>query len=171
MDYIRKYIFNILNFFKSYKVDVIHSNIILKFDDRLQNKVMIIDKLMMNYNHTFTDKAHVSECIKFLNHFNWKEDIGLLERLYLDITYWKERHFIEYVPLLDAIKEILITYGWHDHIRVTDIVPEYSHTYEWRQKLPIRDDTQLDIDMTKKDIIKPIDSMYMTYTTDLDPFE
>ena len=49
LDYIRKYIFLILDFFKSYKVDVIHSNIIYKFDDRLHNKIRVLDKMVFNY--------------------------------------------------------------------------------------------------------------------------
>lgn len=171
MDYIRKYIFNILDFFKSYKVDVIHSNIIYKFDDRLHNKIMVIDKMMMRYNHTFTDKVNVSDCVKLLNTVNWREDISILERFYMDITYWKEKHFIDYIPISDAIKEILVSYGWHDHIRVTDAITSYKHTYNWGQKIPVIDDIQPTVHMTKRDTVQPEDIIHFTYTSDFEPME
>ena len=39
LDYIRTYMFKVLNFFKSYKVDILNTNTIYKFDDKLENKI------------------------------------------------------------------------------------------------------------------------------------
>ena len=45
MDYLRQYMFQVLNFFKSYKVDFTHVNIVYKLDDRAHNWISIIDRI------------------------------------------------------------------------------------------------------------------------------
>ena len=143
MDYIRKYIWNILNFFKSYKVDVIHANIIYKFDDRLHNKVRVLDRLLFHYIFTKTDKVTISDCAKFWNTVQYGDNIDLIERLYLIVTYWKERHFYDYVWITDNDRwgSIQITFDWHDHIRIHDAITAFSYVYNW------------------SDVVSPIDCM------------
>ena len=47
LDYIKLYMFKVLNFFKSYKVDFIGSNDVFYFNDKLENKFHILDSLLM----------------------------------------------------------------------------------------------------------------------------
>lgn len=171
MDYIRKYIFNILNFFKSYKVDVIHTNIIYKFDDRLHNKIRVLDKIMFHYIFNRSDKIHVSDCFKLLNNFNWREDIGVVERMYRDITYWKERHFLDNVIVDDKDKwrEIMVYVHWHDHIHIHDTIPYYYHTYEWAEHIPIIECASPTINKMTKSFITIEDSLYLIPTYESDP--
>lgn len=89
----------------------------------------------------------------------------------MDITYWKEKHFIDYIPMSDAIKELLVSYGWHDHIRVTDAITSYKYTYNWGQKIPVIDDIQPTVHITKHDTVQPEDIIHFTYTSDFEPME
>ena len=148
MDYIRKYIWNILNFFKSYKVDVIHANIIYKFDDRLHNKIRVLDKLLFYYIFTKPDKVSISDCAKFLNYIQYGDNIDILERFYLYVTYWKERHFYDYVWVTDkdGFGSINIYFNWHDHVRVYDSIVAFNHVYNW------------------SDVVSPIDCMSQNVT-------
>src|SRR5699024_7289618 len=41
MDYLRQYLFKVLNFFKSYKVDFTRVNVVYTMDDRYDNKINI----------------------------------------------------------------------------------------------------------------------------------
>ena len=149
LDYIRKYIWNILNFFKSYKVDVIHANIIYKFDDRLHNKVRILDKLLFYYIFTKPDKVNMSDCAKFLNNIQYGDNIDIVERLYLYVTYWKEKHFYDYVWVTDkdAWRSIQINYHWHDHIRVFDAITSFKYIFNWS-------DVVSPIDCMKQNVVK-----------------
>lgn len=135
MDYIRKYIWNILDFFKSYKVDVIHSNIIYKFDDRLHNKVRVLDKILFHYIYNRTDKLSISDCFRMLNNMEKQDVIDIVERIYLDITYWKEKHFYDYVWVTDNNRwmSIIISFHWHDHIWVRDTISSYNYVYNWSE--------------------------------------
>ena len=172
LDYIRQYIFLIINFFKSYKVDVINANIIYKFDDRLHNKVRIYDKIIFNYLYTRTDKIPVSDCINFLNHFDWREQIPVIDKMLLDITYWKEKHFYDNVPVddKDHWKEILVTFdAWHDHIFVNDIVTQMNHNYTWGDRLAPIDCMKPTSRVTYKDRINVDESIYFIYRDEHEP--
>lgn len=180
LDYIRKYIFNIINFFKSYKVDVIESNIIYKFDDRLHNKVRVIDQIMFNYVFTKTDRIHIGECMKLLNSINYRENFELLERIYLDITYWKEKHFVDYVydrngniyhsvDDKDHWKEIIVHFEWSDIIPVVDKWREYKHVYSWAEHIPVIDVLHPNVSMAKRDTIGIDEGLYFNRTYEPDP--
>lgn len=171
MDYIRKYIFNIINFFKSYKVDVIHTNIIYKFDDRLHNKVRVLDRILFHYIFNKSDKINMSDCMKLLNTFNWREDFDILEKIYLDVTYWKEKHFLDYIFVTDKDRwrEILIHYHWHDHIKSWDRIKEFTHNYEWKDVISPSDCIKPQINKTAKSKVQVEDVMYFKYRYNYDP--
>ena len=171
MDYIRKYIFNIINFFKSYKVDVIHTNIIYKFDDRLHNKVRVLDRILFHYIFNKSDKINMSDCMRLLNTFNWREDFDILEKIYLDVTYWKEKHFLDYVFVTDKDRwrEILIHYHWHDHIKSWDRIKEFTHNYQWKDVISSSDCIKPQINKTVKSKVQVEDVMYFKYRYNYDP--
>lgn len=153
LDYVRQYIFDIINFFKSYKVDVIHTNIIYKFDDKLENRIFVIDKILFKYLLAKTDRITISDCIQLLNTVNWKEDISIIEQMFMDITYWKAKRFGDncIVDDMNHWRELLIHITYHSDITIQDKIPAYSHTYDWYEHLPYRDNTNVISNITKKD--------------------
>lgn len=168
MDYIRKYIFNILNFFKSYKVDVIEGNVIYKFDDRLLNKVNVIDKLYIAHNHFFGDRISIGECFRMMTDHYWKEDIKLIDVLHKDITYWSERRFYDEIYIRDLVN-IFFYSRWHDHIRVLDAVSRMNYTFTWGEHVSPADCCKPLSILEPKDIATPEDRIHMVYHYDPDP--
>lgn len=171
MDYIRKYIWNILDFFKSYKVDVIHSNIIYKFDDRLHNKVRVLDKILFHYIYNRTDRLSISDCFRMLNNMEKQDVIDIVERIYLDITYWKEKHFYDYVWVTDNDHwmSIIASFHWHDHIWVRDTISSYNYVYNWSEIMSPREcvQPQITIEYGTKVIID--DAIYFKRYREPDP--
>lgn len=171
MDYIRKYIWNILDFFKSYKVDVIHSNIIYKFDDRLHNKVRVLDKILFHYIYNRTDRLSISDCFRMLNNMEKQDVIDIVERICLDITYWKEKHFYDYVWVTDNDHwmSIIASFHWHDHICVRDTISSYNYVYNWSEIMSPREcvQPQITIEYGTKVIID--DAIYFKRYTEPDP--
>ena len=171
MDYIRKYIWNILDFFKSYKVDVIHSNIIYKFDDRLHNKVRVLDKILFHYIYNRTDRLSISDCFRILNNMEKQDVVDIVERIYLDITYWKEKHFYDYVWVTDNDHwmSIITSFHWHDHIWVRDTISSYNYVYNWSEIMSPREcvQPQITIEYGTKVIID--DAIYFKRYREPDP--
>lgn len=137
LDYVRKYIYNILNFFKSYKVDIIHSNTIYKFDDRLENRINIIDKIIFKYIFNKSDRVSMKDCFDIVDNFNWKENIEILDQIHLDITYWKNKKFYDNIITEDRWKQLMVHLKYKDYVNITrDIITEYNHVYNWNLHIP-----------------------------------
>lgn len=121
MDYLRQYLFKVLNFFKSYKVDFTRVNIVYKMDDRIDNKINIIDRILYSYVYTKTDNYDIDDYIRQLLHMQPRDKIVMEDIISsLDITHWNKYVFKDYMEYWDRIKSILI------HI----IFKEYGSPYD-----------------------------------------
>lgn len=110
LDYIRRYVFEVLNFFKSYKVDFTHVNIVYKFDDSLNNWISIIDRVL--FKRILNKKDHMQiddDLSSIIIHTNPKDVINMLEMITLNITKWRHSRFIDEVELRDRISSLLYT--------------------------------------------------------------
>lgn len=132
-DYIRQYLYRVLNFFKSYKVDFVNTNIIYKFDDRLGSKINIIDDLIMSYNYTRTDSTNIDDMFKQLIYMSKSDNITTDDKIYMYITHWVMRHLDDNIYRCgDNIAEKLITFNPSDYANIVkDIISEYKHVYNW----------------------------------------
>lgn len=168
LDYIRKYIFLIINFFKSYKVDVIHTNIMYVFDDRLANKVNVIDKIILNYMLERTDKIHVSDCFKLLLDFSPKDRIDILEKIYLEITKWKELHFVDYIFIRDKWT-YLLSVVFSDYITVTDVIKDWIWTFDWSEHVTVFESMRNQLSVQHKEEIQPEDHAHFNIVREGEP--
>lgn len=107
-DYLRQYLLQVLNFFKSYKVDFTHVNIVYKLDDRRENWINVIDRVYLKHVFTKCDVIPYNDFIEMMVHISPKEYIIPEDHLDIDITYWIEKIFKDKVPIDDKIANILI---------------------------------------------------------------
>lgn len=168
LDYIRKYIFMIVNFFKSYKVDVIHTNMIYKFDDRLNNKVMVIDKIIFGYLLDVSDKVHVSDCFNYLMHFSPEDRIDILERIYFDITRWKDIHLVDREEITDKMT-YLLNATFSDYVEVKDVIKDWIWTFDWAEHISIFDTMRNIINMNPRENINIEDHVHFNIVVEGQP--
>ena len=93
VDYIRQYLFKVLNFFKSYKVDFAKTNIVYKFDDKLHNKVNIIDKILFHYIFNKTDHISIDDWKQLLIKLNPSDDIEIQDIIELIVSHYSKLRF------------------------------------------------------------------------------
>lgn len=117
VDFIRKYLFEVLNFFKSYMVDFTHVNMVYVFDDRLDNRVQIIDRVLFSYMYEKKDIVSIEDFIKYIIHMEPKESVQILEKIAFDITRWNKQLFKSKVEIIDLICEILIKMAPKEYIQ------------------------------------------------------
>lgn len=154
MDYLRQYLFLVLNFFKSYKVDFTHVNIVYTFDDKLENRINIIDRIVFKYLYTKTDKIDIDDFIQLLVHWSPADAIEIIDKITLDITHWTLIDFKDWMPpFLDKIKDLIITLRPSDKIVVDDTFGFYNHTYEWIEYINLTEKPQFTTSLTFKDKI------------------
>ena len=92
---VKYYIYKVIDFFKSYKVQLMNINIVYIFG-RIDTYIKMIDDISIQYNLT---KADVYKYIdKTLNNvYLTKEERDLMhEKLYIDPIYWKELFLSNY---------------------------------------------------------------------------
>lgn len=83
---VKGYIMKIINFFKSYKVDFLGINTIYRFDDKLDNKINIIDCMMSNHIFDKNDIIPFYEIISKSVQIIPSDNASIYERLYIDIS-------------------------------------------------------------------------------------
>ena len=79
LDYIKRYMFLMLNFFKSYKVDLLNTNNIYKFDDKFENKFFILDEIKMREKMYRKDIFGIEDYKTFTIHSLYKDSFTIDE--------------------------------------------------------------------------------------------
>ena len=141
VDYLRKYLFEVLNFFKSYKVDFTHVNIVYKLDDKLDNRITVIDRILFHYLFTKTDRVNIEDFMQLLIHLNPKETVDLIEKMSMDVTRWQDMLFNkDKVNLIERFKELLVTVEYSEYASpYKDTIAEYKHILDKSEVIPVND--------------------------------
>lgn len=101
---VKRYIYKVVNFFKSYKVEIYNINTLYKLDDKLENKIKMIDDILMT--RVFNKHDTIDVILKMFNtsQLTKKEKIELSENLYFQITYWIDKILYNKIDLDEKIE-------------------------------------------------------------------
>lgn len=165
MDYLRQYLFKVLNFFKSYKVDFTRVNVVYTMDDRYDNKINIIDRILYSYIYTKPDKVDIDDYIKQLIHMIPKDKIRMEDMIAsFDITHSTIRVFKDYIGYWDRIKSIII------HILFTeygspydDKIAQFIYVLNKADVVKLDENPKTTLSITFKDDVSLEDSIDKTY--------
>lgn len=166
IDYLRNYLLLVLNFFKSYKVDFTHVNIIYKMDNRLDNAITVIDRMMFKYLFDKLDKVSIDDFIQLMIHLTPKEMVDVVEKISMDVTYWKPLLFNkDKVNVAEIIKEILVHLTKQDYVSpYKDIIAEYIHVLEKADVVSQTEVMNNNVYFTKTDKVPVTDAIWMHET-------
>lgn len=162
LDFIRMYMFKVLNFFKSYTVDILNTNTIYKFDDKLENTIKIIDDIFFRYVFGKSTRVNIDDIINALNaHLEYKDMITPHDKIYMDISKWANKIFKSRMEYWDEITNIMISilYASYGNLQ-WDGIFEYKYTYDKSLVIPIHEQTESSIYMTLRDWITVTDNLY-----------
>ena len=123
---ITRYIYKVVNFFKSYKLDVYNINTVYKFDDKLENKVNIIDDLIFNYTYT---KQTVVDLLSKLNttvHLEKEDYIKIIEQVRFEVSYWTSVFLDDKMEINDDIMKIYVEIKKEDCGEVHDYLQQLT---------------------------------------------
>lgn len=134
LDYIRTYLFKVLNFFKSYMVDIVHTNIIYRFDDQLENRVRIIDQIIFHYIFTKGDVVKMDDAFKMaLIKLNPHDIVPIVDQIRFEVSYWIKMHFKDQVIYWDRWRDFLVTMTKTDYADPYDETLAWTHVYNWSE--------------------------------------
>lgn len=92
---VKYYIYKVINFFKSYKVDIMSINTVYVFDDKLENKIKMIDSAFIQYMYQKQDTIDLLIDYKNMVSINPEDRIKLLENIYIEYEFFLDKYFYE----------------------------------------------------------------------------
>ena len=124
LDFIRNYVQEVVDFFKSFKIFTHDSSILYLFDDKFQNYVILRDWILLKY---LFDKSEVVKIEDYINKMNLnmskKERVEIFDKLWISIDTWIQKHYDEYyeserykefTKVIRDYKEFYSTFDIHD---------------------------------------------------------
>ena len=139
LDYIRQYLFMVIKFFKSYKVDLIETNNIYIMDDKLENKIMIIDRILYNLTLNKHEHIDVDDFKKFIIKPELHDGIAIDDIIYIVLNKWKRMFPTDYYRLMDRFSNIWIKPTNKDYIFIEDMIDKKHYNYEKHDRIPVID--------------------------------
>lgn len=122
---VKYYIFKVVNFFKSYKVDIMSINTVYIFDDKLENKIKMIDSAFIEYFYRKQDTIDMIIDSKTNVTMTKKEKIDLMEKIYMEYEFFLDLYFPEEFKCDDKAPNIIgklnkrDVYSMCDNITIT----------------------------------------------------
>ena len=90
---VKYYIYKIVNFFKSYKVDFFSINTVYTFDDKLENKIKMIDSVFIEYLLHKTDASDILDKINNIANLEPEEKLELQDSIYIEYERFLDMYF------------------------------------------------------------------------------
>ena len=165
LDYIRQYLFKVIMFFKSHKVDLIYTNNIYIFDDIYENHIPVIDDMLLTITEEFPDFVKSDDFKQFLNHVLYATKCVPRDKIYMSVYWFKQLIHRDWIPVVDKIAELLIRNTYEENIDIDDEIEGIIHTYELSEYINNRDEKLL----TKSNLVI-MDSYKLEDYAYLDPY-
>lgn len=116
---VKHYIYEVIRFFKSFKIEILGINTIYVIDDQLENKVNILDELIMKYIFTKEDMVDIYDKMRLQLHLSTYDKINIVETLAKEITNFIDKFFYEIYNIDDKVN-IINNANYNDHICIND---------------------------------------------------
>lgn len=163
IDAVKGYIATVINFYKSYKVHFLGINTIYTFADKSdEGSIRIIDDLLMN---RFFQR---SEFIKLYEEFsksfatmNYTERVGLIERIYLDISTWVYRNYDYEININDRIGSMIINFITNTYLYLVDKINGLDLTNKYYSTIKFIDMASINTIITASDSVWIADRLWI----------
>lgn len=116
---VKYYIYKVVNFFKSYKVDFFSINTVYTFDDRLENKIKMIDSAFIQYFYHKQSNIDLIEKINNISKLNYKEKAELEEKIFIEYTFFLDMYFSEDKLIKDSVSNSTV-FDKRDSLSIND---------------------------------------------------
>ena len=133
MDFIKRYVQEVIDFFKSFKIFTHNTSITYLFADRWKNWVAIIDWLRLNLTLAPEQVMDVEDFISdSIIDMAKNDSVGLIEKIYLDVNrlvrwYYEERGNFN---LTDTTGSGVKDYDPFKNILFTDLIDVYKSVFD-----------------------------------------
>ena len=117
IDFIKQYVTEVIDFFKSFKIFTHDSSIIYSIDDKFENYVQLIDHILLKYLFDKSEIIKIEDAIQGMTTgLTAKEKCRMIDKVWFDITTWLTKNYSEY-------------YNSDNYKQVEKIIRDYKEHY------------------------------------------
>ena len=106
---VKRYMYQVINFYKSFKVDILNVNTVYKFDDQLENTICQIDKMRIKYG------LHKRDIIEMIEKISSRVKTTMRDNYYENAKDYDE----EKITIIYHIHKLLSQFDYNDEIEKT----------------------------------------------------
>lgn len=170
-EYIKTYMYKVINFFKSYKINILDIQTIYKLDK--ENKVYMFDEIWYQYYFIKKEVIKMVDKMKYTATISRKDRVKLIDKYTYNVVYdlittvktdekiaWMlgSSNPKEYIDIIDKI-EYLVTLLSSDKMEMYDEMYRYNYVYNWGMKYDITDTANINISLNPKESVALIELM------------
>ena len=117
LDFIKQYVTEVIDFFKSFKIFTHDSSILYLIDDKFDNTILILDCLHLWYLFDKSEYVKIEDWIKRMKVSMAKKDrYDIIDKVWLSIDTWVMKNYAEY-------------YNSDRYAEFTNVIREYVERY------------------------------------------
>lgn len=162
---VKVFIAEVINFYKSYKVDFLGLNTIYYLDDKNEGLIRIIDDLRLQRNFTKNEVVKIYELISRMSvNMTYEEKIRWLETLYLDIFTWARKQYNEYINVYDDIPDKIIQIVKYTVVMIAEELVGTQVNMTKLEYITPQDFVNMNISSTHDDKVEVSDKAWLTTT-------
>lgn len=165
-EYVKNYMYKIINFFKSYKIDILDIQTIYKLDK--ENKVYMFDDIFYQYyfikseyikmleKKSYTATMSKNSIMRIADKLAFNSLYNSIERIKVqDQTAWvtASMQYKQAITALDKFKKITASMTYDQKMNIYETMHRYNYTYDWKMKYDIIDTKTLVSNFNMNDII------------------
>lgn len=115
MDFIKKYVQEVIDFFKSFKIFTHDMSLTYLFGDKYQNTIRIIDWMLLKFIFDKSEVINIEDWIaKSYGSFTKEDKINLIDKVWFDIDTWLNKYYGDTVKIRDIIASHMAQFDTHD---------------------------------------------------------
>lgn len=171
---VKQYISTVINFYKSYKVDFLGLNTIYILDDKNEGFIRLIDDV---YLKRFLQKNEFvklyDQISKNIATMTKKDQVELIERIYLDIRTWVEKNYDDKIKIDDRLCEILSKLVLYSVVQMTEEITGKDIKQTAYEAINLFESTKMNTKSNPKDDLGMHDKIWIyddTYIDNLYPY-
>lgn len=143
VDSMNEYLYRVIDFFKSYKVQIDKINTIYIFDDQLENKMTIIDDVIISHFLERDTVCEMNDMMLRKSILNYIESFEFKDRIFIDVETWIDKFLsTNIITKEEFINRVYTTK--RDKLCINDSIYINSNI-EFRDKINITDNVLITI--------------------------
>lgn len=164
IDHVRKYMEEVISFFKSYRITMLDVGSIYKIKDHF--KPTIIDEVLYTSNYDLKLMINELEKVYMNSSISYNDKMQMIDKIYIDIYRLIEKQLIEQINIDDVVNKLNTIISKNELVNINDVIYQLSRIVQFNDGVvPVEKIKYLNILLNKLDRYYIQDTVYINVST------